>query len=327
MKKNQKSKTDFRRVINDNQKRLEYRIARHNKFANQFKWLFNSLLFLLLLITALVGITGFYDGIYHELFGFGLSSGLTMTLFLVLIYPSTHKITSPKGELETTNWRRGRVIIFILWLIYLLLLFVLHYYEFDFYSQSALVSGFWSFLGFTLLYLYVRYDPSKIQSRTISIFGSGFLYVTVVMTIFSLGFKWIDSIPMVVFSMVSGVLSPLVFWLIIRKRKLNIFQIIALNTISPNKILNSLREEWQKNKDKIEALNLLVELEKKGKYGVREELIRELVKSNPVKGMSFILPMLMVLGFVLKPIIEGLIQEAFLEKTKILICDLIGMLC
>lgn len=327
MKKNQNPKTNFQKIISENQRKLEYRIAKHNSFVRLFKSMFNLMFFVFVPSIALVAITGFEDGIHHELFGFGLSSVLTMTLLMIFIYPFTQKISSPKGELETINWRRVRVSIFILLLIYLLLLFVLHYYEFNIYSQSALVSGFWSFLGFTVLYLYVRYDPSKIQSGTISIFGSGFLYVTVVMTVFSLGFKRIDSIPMIVFSMVSGILSPLVFWLIIRKRKLNIFQIIVLNTVSPNQILTSLREEWQKNKDKIEALNLLVELEEKGKYGVREELIRELVKNNPAKGMSFILTMLMVFWFFLKPIIEGLIQEAFFEKTKIFICDLIGVLC
>lgn len=318
-------KIDLKKIIKNNAKSLDQRVKRHETFRKSAK-------------LATVVILTFIFISYSFIFGLALPyvdsreaalyllsvSAILVILGDVLVH--ARKIPS-RVDIEKYYWTVEKQSTFVRLIGYGLVLFLA--YSFDLNSRAIFFS--WSivvfYLIFSLVVLYIRKNPIRLKDKLITGFGSAAFDISFIAFILFGFSKWIDFEwkVLLVFIGAIGVLIWRSYYH--RHNRLDVVQLIAIKTISPKILLHELKPEWKRISNRVEALKLLKKLDKNGKYGVRQELAKELIaETSSQKGL--LISFLLALGlYFITSIGEGLIQDLFNDDIKEFLCRLVKIYC
>ncbi len=235
----------------------------------------------------------------------------------------------PPGDLtnyDIFQWKNKRKSILTRSIGYTLILFFTLNFHFNNNTIFLAFSISVFYLLFICIFFVVRSKPQLIVNQYLTGVGSSAFYISFISHAFYMFSKYFFfKYKLLILYLI---ICIVIFVRMVLKRKtLNILQFFILETMNPKVLLNALKPEWKRFKDKVEAIKLLKKLSKKGKYGVRQELARELIRENnstKIKVLSFAGVLLL---FIITSVGEGLVQDVVNDDLKLFLCKKLKVMC
>lgn len=213
-------------------------------------------------------------------------------------------------------------------------------------SIYALIFGltpqrtFWSISLFAILSIiltiavYIYKNPSQITSQQLTGLGTSLMgtYPLLLTLFFLSGWVNIGVLGTSILIIFIGYSSWSFFIKNKKEKSINLMQLYLIKIIPSDRLSYSMKPIIKQNKDKIRALKVLEEIEKKYPYGVKkvieDEILAKSNKSNKSLLVKFFLTILLTLiGFLISSIGEGLVQDLFNDDIKRILCEKIKLYC